>query len=191
MSPSSTLLEGNNNLILGFEVLFLKTTSCYMTRSCVNSSHITAWTRRSRDSSCPVGLHRAALRKPVGVDRQRSTEQTRSPATQPSHARIRWNHDPTRDSTGRGGAALHNRFRNAHTQHLPPHRDMTHHNGFTSITLFLWSWRAKIISDTEIRVIAQPKGWVMIQLIIAPLAICGLVYTGKWEGVRRRKKINK
>lgn len=31
-------------------------------------------------------------------------------------------------------------------------------------------------------------GWVMTQLIIAPLAICGLIYTGKWEGVRKKKK---
>lgn len=31
-------------------------------------------------------------------------------------------------------------------------------------------------------------GGVMTQLIIAPLAVCGPIYTGKWEGVRKKKK---
>lgn len=29
--------------------------------------------------------------------------------------------------------------------------------------------------------------WVMTQIIIAPLAICGPIYTGKWEGVRKKR----
>lgn len=155
-----------------------------MTQSCVNSSHI-----NSVNSSVPW-LQLSDRAAPCCAPETGGCWQTAEHGadTQPSHARIWWNPDLTGDSTGCGGAAFHNRFRNAYTRHLPPHRDMPHHNGFTSITSFLWSWRDKIISDTEIRVIAQPRGWVMIQLIIAPLAICGLIYTGKWEGVRRRKK---
>lgn len=89
---------------MGVEVRFLKTTLCYMTRSCVNSSHITAGTCRCRDSSCPVEPHHVALRKPVGVDRQQSTEQTRSPATHasngiPTSLGIQWDVGALRSTT--------------------------------------------------------------------------------------------
>lgn len=37
----------------------------------------------------------------------------------------------------------------------------------------------KITTDAGIRLLSQPEGRTMIQLVIATLAICGLVYTGK------------
>lgn len=70
---------------------FIRTSSCFITQSCMNSL-ITRKPCWSCTSSCPIKLHRAAIRKmhPMGG----TTEH------RPTSAHIQWNPELTWDSAG-------------------------------------------------------------------------------------------
>lgn len=71
-------------------------------------------------------------------------------------------------------------------QCLPPW--VTEVSDYLLHVLCSWTVQPTETGQGSVCVVKGGGGLVMTQLIIAPLAICGPIYTGKWEGVRKKKK---